>query len=81
METTLTLLASRALRRDTVTARLMWLHGTGSRDGIVRPQVTLELRDDVNVWIGVDLFYGPPDSLFGQFSNNDRLVAGLQIGM
>ena len=45
-----------------------------------RPKVSYELRDDLQVWLGVDLFYGTRDGVFGEFGRDDRVVLGFEWG-
>ena len=35
------------------------------------------MQDNLNIWMGVDLFNGKQTKLFGQFKNEDRLTIGL----
>ena len=65
---------------ETLEAEALWLRNVNEGDGLVRPKVSYELRDNMKVWLGFDLFYGNRNGLFGQFDQNDRLVTGMEIG-
>jgi hypothetical protein len=41
--------------------------------------LTYEWLDDFKTWIGVDIFYGDNNGLFGQFDENDRVLIGMEI--
>ncbi len=64
-----------------MTAETIWVHNFDRGDVFVRPKVSYELRNNVEVWAGVDLFYGSRNGLFGQFDRNDRLVLGIEWGI
>lgn len=81
LETTSTLLLRRHFLNETVEAEVLWLHNLNVGDGLIRPKISYELRDNVKVWLGFDLFYGDPKGLFGQFDQNDRLVMGMELGL
>jgi hypothetical protein len=50
-------------------------------DGMLRPKASYELRDDLQVWLGVDLFYGTREGVFGEFGRDDRVVLGFEWGI
>lgn len=81
VDTTSTLLLRRHFQNETVEAEVLWLSNLNDGDGLIRPKISHELRDNVKVWLGVDLFYGDPKGLFGQFDQNDRLVMGMELGL
>ena len=80
VETTLTLLARQDFINETIEAEVLWLHNTNNKDGLIRPKISYEWQDDVNVWLGLDLFYGDEQGLFGQFDQKDRLIMGVEWG-
>ena len=65
---------------DTLVAELLLLHNTNNDDGLVRPKVTYDWNDSMKAWVGVDVFYGNKNGLFGQFDSNDRVIMGLNGG-
>ena len=81
VDTTTTLLLRRHFFNETLEAEVLWLHNVNFGDGLIRPKVSYELRDNVKIWSGFDLFYGDHNGLFGQFGQNDRLVIGMEIGI
>jgi hypothetical protein len=81
VDTTVTLLARHEFSDSDLTAEVVWLTGLNRLDGLVRPRLSYQLRDDVDVWIGTDIFYGSADGLFGQFDDYDRVVLGLKWSM
>lgn len=80
LESNATLLAQRLFWNNTLTVEVIWLSSLNSEDGLWRPKVTYEWRDDVKTWLGADLFYGDRKGLFGQFNDQDQLVFGIEIG-
>lgn len=50
-------------------------------DGELRGEVTYRYSDNLSLWVGVDVFYGDREGLFGQFNDNDRLVLGFKYGL
>ncbi|NOX93330.1 MAG: hypothetical protein GXP18_13030 [Gammaproteobacteria bacterium] len=50
-------------------------------DGLLRPKLSYEWTDTVTVSFGADIFYGDDAGFFGQFSRNDRVVAGIEWGI
>lgn len=80
LDTTTSLLIRRHFLNETLEAEALWLRNVNEGDGLVRPKVSYELRDNMKVWLGFDLFYGNRNGLFGQFDQNDRLVTGMEIG-
>ncbi|MEE9352487.1 MAG: DUF1302 family protein, partial [Thiotrichaceae bacterium] len=79
-DTSLTFLARRMFRNDTLEAEILWLANTHDGDGLIRPKLSYDIKDDVKAWIGADIFYGDIEGLFGQFGDKDRVLLGLEIG-
>jgi hypothetical protein len=80
LETNMTFLARRDYLNDTLQAEVLWIVSTNDGDGLVRPKLVYEWQDNVKTWVGADIFYGDRDGLFGQFSDNDRIVIGVELG-
>ena len=80
LDTTTSLLFRRHFLNETLEAEVLWLRNVNEGDGLARPKVSYELRDNMKVWLGFDLFHGNRNGLFGQFDQNDRLVTGMEIG-
>ena len=67
--------------QETLTLETIWLHGVNDGDGLVRPRVEYALRDDLQIWLGADVFYGPRRGLFGEFDSDDRILLGFEWGI
>jgi hypothetical protein len=78
-ESTLTLFVRRQFRHDTWSVELAALRSVDHGDGLCRLRVVHALRDDLNVSIGTDLFYGNRAGLFGEFRNADRLFLNVEL--
>ena len=81
LDTSLSLLLREKYRNDTLQAELLWVANTHDRDGLLRPKLSYELEDNLEVWTGLDIFYGNRSGLFGQFDDNDRLSIGVRYGL
>lgn len=81
LDTTTTFLLRRHFLNETLETEVLWLHNVNQGDGLIRPKISYELRDNLKIWTGFDLFYGDRNGLFGQFDRNDRLVIGMEIGI
>jgi hypothetical protein len=80
LDTNVTLLARRTFMNERLTLDGIWIHNVNDGDGLLRPKVSYEVRDDLVVWSGLDVFYGSRRGLFGQFDRRDRFVVGMQWG-
>ena len=78
LDTNLTLLARREFLNERLRLEAIWIHNLGDADGVIRPRLRYELRDDLAIWSGIDVFYGRSRGLFGQFDRSDRWVVGLE---
>lgn len=81
LDTTTTILLRRHFLNETLETEVLWLQGVNQGDGLIRPKISYELRDNLKIWTGFDLFYGDRNGLFGQFDRNDRLVIGMELGL
>ena len=54
---------------------LLWIQGFSPNQGWVRPRVVWNFRQNWSAATGVDVFWGPVTSGFGQFNNRDRVFA------
>ena len=75
------LLAQRDYRNETLRAEVLAVHSIGGGDGYVQARLRYDLRDDIRLKGGLDLFYGSRDGFIGQFDRNDRAVIGLEWGL
>ncbi|MCP3751629.1 DUF1302 family protein [Pseudomonas sp. SBB6] len=58
-------------QRDTFEAQ--WLTNINDGDGLVRLEYASKFSKSFKGTIGLDIFHGDPNGLFGQFHDNDRL--------
>ena len=80
LNTQITFLIKQDYMNETLHAEILLLHDIDYKDGMVRPKLTYEYNDEINIYAGADIFYGNEDGLFGQFKETDRLVSGIVIG-
>ncbi len=80
-ETNVTLFVRRSFLNERLSLESIWIHNVRRGDGLVRPSLRYEIRDDLHAWAGLDLFYGSGSGLFGQFAARDRFVFGLRWGI
>ncbi|KXJ39647.1 MAG: hypothetical protein AXA67_11275 [Methylothermaceae bacteria B42] len=78
LDTSLTLLMRRLFLYDTLTAEVLVIANLNHGDGIVRPKLGYQWLDNLEIWLGADVFFGDRDGVFGQFGANDRLVLGIE---
>ncbi|HED35814.1 MAG TPA: hypothetical protein ENJ08_16595 [Gammaproteobacteria bacterium] len=81
LDTSISFLLRRKLWNDTLQAELLWIANTNDSDGLLRPRMSYELEDNLEIWAGLDIFYGNHSGLFGQFGNNDRFYIGVRYGL
>ncbi len=78
VDSTVTLSINSRFMNDTLTFECIALHNLNDHDELLRPSLTYSLYDGVNVWFGADVFMGDSKGLFGQFGDQDRVVAGVE---
>ena len=71
----------RDLRNETIITELLWIQSVNDGDGVVQAEVRYAIRGNVEIFAGVDVFYGSSDGLFGQFDARDRLTFGIEVGL
>jgi hypothetical protein len=81
LNTQITFLFKQDYMNETLHAEVLFLHDIDYEDGMVRPKLTYEYSDEVNIYVGADVFYGDEDGLFGQFKETDRFVSGIIVGL
>jgi hypothetical protein len=81
LDTNLTLLARRTFRNETLTLEAIWMQNLNQGDGLLRPKLRYELRQNVSLWVGYDWFYGSREGVFGEFDARDRFVVGCEWGI
>jgi len=80
LNTQITFLFKQDYMNETLHAEVLFLHDIDYEDGMVRPKLTYEYSDEVNIYVGADVFYGNENGLFGQYKETDRVVSGVVIG-
>jgi hypothetical protein len=45
------------------------------------PRIEYELRDDIQVWLGADVFYDKTKGTCGEFDEADRIILGVEWGL
>jgi hypothetical protein len=73
LDTNLTLVLQRELWNDRLLLELQILQSWNDRDGLVRPRIAWEWRDDTTLSLGADFFHGTAKGIFGQYDANDRV--------
>ena len=80
VDTNLTLLVEQQFRNDTITASALLIHGANDGDGLIDIDLDYQLRSNVVLTAGADIFYGDESGLFGQFQDHSRITVGIEIG-
>lgn len=80
LDTNFTFLVLRELWNERLRIEGIWIHNLNDGDGLLRPKLSFELRDDLTLWVGLDIFYGRSQGVFGQFDGRDRVVMGMRWG-
>lgn len=75
------LLVRRTFLNDTVTLEMLAIHNSNDADGLVQLEIVYQISSNVTLSVGSDVFYGPDEGLFGQFSGRDRMTLSLGIGI
>jgi len=80
LESRATLLIEKEFLNDRLTASLLAIHSLNGGDGLVQADLEYEYRSDVTFKLGLDIFYGDRDGLFGEFDGADRVTFGVEVG-
>jgi len=65
---------------ETWQLEVLTMYGVDQSDTSIQVELSHMLEDNIELWLGVDLFSGNQQSLFGQFNDTDRLVIGFEWG-
>jgi hypothetical protein len=65
---------------ETWQLEVLGMYGVDQSDTSIQVELSHMLEDNIELWLGVDLFGGDQQSLFGQFNDTDRLVLGFEWG-
>lgn len=77
---TLTILARRELRNDTIRVEGLLIQDLNQGDGVLQVSANYELTSSVTLSAGVDVFYGTTNGIYGQFDQTDRITLGFEYG-
>ena len=64
---------------ETLEAEVLVIANLNNGDGLIRPKISYEWSSELKTWLGFDVFYGGEEGLYGQFSDNDRFVVGVEV--
>lgn len=81
LETSTTLLVQRDFMNERLRAEVLGVQSVTDGDGFVQTELSYEVRSNVKVRTGYDVFYGARKGLAGQFGRQDRVSVGLEIGL
>jgi hypothetical protein len=79
-EQTVTLLLRQGFANDSWELRALALHSLDYHDELYQLKLKYWLAGNLEMWLAADIFSGDRDGLFGQFSEQDRVLLGLQYG-
>jgi len=65
---------------ETWQLEVLAMYGVDQSDTSVQVELSHMLEDNIELWLGVDLFSGNQQSFFGQFNDTDRLILGFEWG-
>lgn len=74
------LLYQQNFANETWQLEILTMYGVEQSDHSIQIELSHMMQDNIELWLGVDLFGGEQHSLFGQFKDADRLVAGFEWG-
>jgi len=80
VENLITLFGRRNFRNETITAEALLIQNIADGDGVIQAELSYDWRDNIELYLGVDLFYGTSEGIFGEFNKNDRMVSGIRLG-
>lgn len=81
IESNVSLYVSREFMNNVLHTEFIWLQNLNHSDGFFQPGISYELKDNIKLKLGIDLFYGTDKGLFGQFNDKDRIGLGIEVGL
>lgn len=63
----------------TIEPEILYIQTFGGGGGLIRPRVTWSAFKNTKIGLGVDIFTGPDDGLFGRYNNRDRVYTELRL--
>jgi len=80
VDSTATLLLRGDFMNEAVQAEALLIHSLSQDDGVLQGSVSYEWRSNIRFKLGVDIFYGDAQGLFGQFQKSDRVSISAEVG-
>ena len=62
-------------REDSIEPELLVITGLDELDMLIRPSLSFKLFEGLQAKLGLDIFEGPVDGIFGQYRDSDRVYA------
>ena len=78
LETGVSLFASTEALHPDVTPEVLWINSLNRDEWLLQAKVTWDFAKDWRSVVGVDVFEGPQESLFGQYADRDRVYYELR---
>ena len=79
-ENNLSLLFRRTFANETWLFNALGLYSVDHGDRLLQLKLSYMLRSNLELWVGGDFFGGDSDGMYGQFSEEDRVLLGLELG-
>jgi hypothetical protein len=79
-EDTATLLWELKFLNETLSFKWMHIISLDHGDGVVQSKLSYNYSENIDIYLGVDSFYGDREGLYGQFKDADRFRIGLEWG-
>jgi hypothetical protein len=79
-EHNLSLLFRRGFANETVHFNALGIYSPTNQDSWLHLKLSYLWRSNLEVWLGADVLSGDREGLFGQFTDQDRLLVGLEWG-
>ena len=79
-EHNLSLLYRRDFNNETWQFEALGLYSLNHGDRWLQLKLSHILRSNLEVWLGADIFAGDEDGMFGQYSEQDRVLMGMELG-
>lgn len=79
-ENTLSLLYQRDFSNEAWQVKFLGLHSLQYHDSWLQFRLKHYWLSELEIWVGADVFDGDDNALFGQFSDQDRIVMGFKYG-
>ena len=78
LETGVSLFASTEALHPDVTPEVLWINSLNRDEWLLQAKITWDFAKDWRSVVGVDVFEGPQESLFGQYADRDRVYYELR---